>query len=81
VTAGTYLIGSISFDLSGAPVGTHTILNFWRPGIDAFIDIEDFFNPVDLLPATIEVIPEPGTASLLGLGIAGLVFASGRRKR
>ena len=38
-------------------------------------------GPIVLNSATLTVIPEPGTAALLGLGVLGLVASSRRRKR
>ena len=80
--AGTWTLGSVNFDLTGTVVGTHEIENFWRVGID------DIINTVGHLPGGapgasgyVTVVPEPGTVSLLGLGIVGLVLAGRRRNR
>jgi len=80
--AGTWTLGSVNFDLTGTVVGTHEIENFWRVGIDGI------GNTTSNLPLTaplasgyVTLVPEPGTASLLGLGIVGLVLAGRRRDR
>ena len=79
IGAGTYIYGSINFDTSGVLAGSHSILNFLRTGVDGATNKSFVPSPVFLNGATLNVIPEPGTASLLGLGIMGLVLA-GRRK-
>lgn len=84
VAAGTYLLGSITFDLSGATVGTHTIQQFFRAGIDEIQNGNGTVIPPSAINSAtliINAIPEPGTASLLGLGIVGLVLAGRRRNR
>jgi hypothetical protein len=80
LAAGTYTIGSISFDASGAAAGVQNILNFLRGGIDGVTNAKGNAAAVQVNGAILNVIPEPGTASLLGLGIMGLVLAGRRRK-
>ena len=83
VPAGTYIIGSINFDTSGALAGFHNILNFLRAGIDGVTDKKLVTQPVRLTGAIFFVLPEPGTASLLGLGVLGVLglCAIARRRR
>jgi hypothetical protein len=70
----TYTAGTITFDLTGATPGTYTIAVYQSTGVDA---PDNTNNPH--FDAVINVIPEPGTASLLGLGMLGLVMAGRRR--
>jgi hypothetical protein len=70
----TYTAGTITMDLTGATPGTYTILLYQSSGVDA---PDNANNPH--FDAVINVIPEPGTASLLGLGLLGLVMAGRRR--
>ncbi len=79
IAAGVYTIGSINFDTSGFLVGSFDILNFLRTGVDGVTDKK--FNPAPVqLNGAILVIPEPGTASLLGLGVLGLCAIARRRR-
>jgi hypothetical protein len=78
--AGVYTLGSINFDTSGVLGGNHDILNFLRTGVDGTTNKKFIVSPVQLNGAILNVVPEPGTASLLGLGIMGLVLAGRRRK-
>jgi len=80
ILAGTYTLGSINFNTSGVLAGSHNILAFLRTGVDGVTDKKFASAAVQLNGAVLNVIPEPGTASLLGLGIMGLVLAGRRRK-
>jgi len=59
VGPGAYLLGSITFDLSAANNGAHTILNFPRSGFDGLQNGEGppGFRPVQLNNATLQVGP------------------------
>ena len=78
--AGVYTIGSINFNTSGAAIGMHDFLAFIRTGVGGALNAKGNPAPIQLNGAILNVIPEPGTASLLGLGIVGLVAAGRRRK-
>jgi hypothetical protein len=71
----TYIAGTMTFNLTGATPGTYTIASYASTGVDTPND--NASNPHN--SAILTIIPEPGTASLLGLGLLGLVMA-GRRK-
>ena len=73
----TYTAGTIALDLTGATPGTYTIVTYQTALVDAPID--NACNPHFAATLYIAGIPEPGTASLLGVGILGLVLASRRR--
>ncbi len=80
--AGTWTLGSVNFDLTGTVVGTHEIENFWREDIDGIGNTtSDLPLTTPLASGYVTVVPEPGTVSLLGLGIVGLVLAGRRRDR
>jgi hypothetical protein len=73
----TWTAGTITLDLTGANAGTWTITTYQRSTIDAPAGTA---NPRNFATLEILAVPEPGTASLLGLGLLGLVMA-GRRAR
>ena len=74
----TYTAGTIALNLTGATPGTYTIVVYQAAGIDG--PANNANNPHNSATLVINPIPEPGTASLLGLGMLGLVMA-GRRSR
>ena len=80
IAAGTYTLGSINFDTSGTLGGSHDILNYLREGVGGVTDKKFAPAPVQLNGAVLNVVPEPGTAALLGLGVMGLVLAGRRRE-
>jgi hypothetical protein len=82
--AGTYLVGTIVFDTSNVDTRINPLAGIIQAGLDGFVDlnnqtITDVAFGDGLLVATY-IVPEPGTASLLGLGLLGLIVA-GRRNR
>ncbi len=80
IPAGTFVVGSLNFDLAGAHVGTHAIAAFASAGTGGVIDAKNAPAPVQINGAILNVIPEPGTALLTGIGIA-LLAASARTRR
>jgi hypothetical protein len=79
VTATKFAIGTIAFLANS--VGT-TVLNsgFFNPGVDGYNDING--TPAAITSfgtASITVVPEPGTAALVGLGMLGLAIAGRKR--
>jgi hypothetical protein len=86
VAAGSYKIGTIVWDTSGTTSGTEVVaavINDLINGMSLVINGNGvFFGSADIVQGThiLTIIPEPGTASLLGLGLVGLILA-GRRSR
>ena len=84
VAAGTYRIGTIVWDATGTVAGSETIAAYFRTGEAVGVIING--TPTSLIGSVVmgthilTIIPEPGTASLLGLGLIGLILA-GRRSR
>jgi len=66
VAQGTYIIGSVNFDVSGIFGGLHSVVGFLTPGVGGITDERLDPAPVQLNSATIEWVPEPGSAALLG---------------
>ena len=81
VAPGTYKIGTIVWDTSGTTSGIET-LTLTRIIVGAVVNgnIVDVSHLVVAGSHIINIIPEPATASLLGLGLVGLILA-GRRSR
>jgi hypothetical protein len=81
VAPGTYKIGTIVWDTSGTTPGVETV-SIVGVIVGAVINgvITDVSSSVVTGSHAINIIPEPGTASLLGLGLVGLILA-GRRSR
>ena len=82
-TFGPMKIGDIMFQVQPAVAtdGVDLTSGFFNPGVDAILDAAN--NSVGAVFGSAAVnlfAPEPGAATLLGLGLVGLVVA-GRRKR
>jgi len=86
VAAGTYRMGTIVWDTSGTTSGTEVVAAVINDLFDGFASVingnQVFMDSSMIVVGThiLTIIPEPGTASLLGLGLIGLIVA-GRRSR
>jgi hypothetical protein len=79
-TFGKLKIGTVTFHVSGT--GTDTITPFYVEFVDGFLqnDGTTFTSTAPVFGAVVNIVPEPATAVLIGLGILGL-GVSGRRRR
>jgi hypothetical protein len=84
---GSYVIGTARFVVTanGTTDGLDLFTGLFNVGVDDVIDNNFAVIPSSALvfngaEVNVTVIPEPGTVSLLGLGLVGLVLA-GRRSR
>jgi len=78
--AGGYAIGTVVWHVNAGD--TDIAVGYLNPGVDG-LGGSGFNNISDsalFRGATVNVVPEPGTAALIGFGLVGLVLA-GRRNR
>jgi hypothetical protein len=81
---GSYQMGTVTWHVNGGTGadGADILSGLFFSGIDGFGDggFNNIDNTILFRSASVNFIPEPGTASLLGLGLVGLVLM-GRRSR
>jgi PEP-CTERM motif-containing protein len=75
---GTYTVGTVTVTRFAYGDNT-TVQLIIRPGLEWIDGFGNYVTPPTLGSALLTVIPEPATASLIGLGLVGLVLVSRRR--
>ncbi len=81
VAAGTYFVAHITFSITGAAPGTYTLRStITSPHTSEVTDSGFQDNSLGATSYTITIVPEPSTAALIALTLAGVGVIAHRRR-